>query len=186
MVQPQWFYAVGDQQHGPVAVEELRQMLAQGKLRPQDLVWHEKMAAWEPAARCPELFSSSTPPPAAPWQGGEFAPAAASARPRRSGLGVASFIIGIIVATVMLLLVFVAGFIEVSEPGGMDPESPQAIAIGLGILTASGVGVLGAALAVGALFQQRRSKVFAWIGLGINLMAVVGVCGLMVIGLALG
>lgn len=50
-----WFYAQHNQQHGPVTLEALVNMLQQGHLQPGDLVWREGMANWQPAGSVPEL-----------------------------------------------------------------------------------------------------------------------------------
>ena len=63
-----YFYALGDERHGPVSLEELRA----APLDPYTLVWREGMPDWEPARRMSELAdlfdhpspgALSTPPP---------------------------------------------------------------------------------------------------------------------------
>ena len=46
-----WFYAESGQTIGPVNDEEFERRVASGSVRPETLVWHEGMAAWEPWAR---------------------------------------------------------------------------------------------------------------------------------------
>ncbi len=43
-----WFYAEGGQQIGPVSEDEFRSLRAEGRIRPDTLVWREGMAQWEP------------------------------------------------------------------------------------------------------------------------------------------
>lgn len=57
-----WYYASQGQQLGPVAVDYLKRLLAEGHLSAQDLVWKEGMPDWVPAGECPELRPSGPPP----------------------------------------------------------------------------------------------------------------------------
>ena len=84
-----------------------------------------------------------------------------------SGLGIASCIIGVLAGLIEVAIVAIAGMIEVSTPGGMDENSPEAILIGLG---------------VGGL-MQRRKKLFAVLGVLVSLFVTCGVAGLFVLGL---
>lgn len=45
-----YYYAVNGQQTGPVAEEQLREMVASGALAASTLVWREGMAEWQPFA----------------------------------------------------------------------------------------------------------------------------------------
>jgi hypothetical protein len=51
-----YYYADGDQQHGPVSIEDLRAL----KLPPDTLAWREGLPDWVPIRSIPELASSST------------------------------------------------------------------------------------------------------------------------------
>lgn len=44
-----WYYVRNGQQNGPVGSPELRDLVAQGQLGPDDLVWAEGMVDWQPA-----------------------------------------------------------------------------------------------------------------------------------------
>jgi hypothetical protein len=46
----QWFYAVGGQQRGPVGIETLRELVANGLITAQTNVWCQGMTTWEPAS----------------------------------------------------------------------------------------------------------------------------------------
>ncbi len=59
-----WYYARGNQQFGPVALEQLVGLLASGQVQQGDLVWADGMAEWAPASTVPEL--SPKPAPVAP------------------------------------------------------------------------------------------------------------------------
>jgi hypothetical protein len=88
----QWYIAREGKQHGPLSDAEMRTFVAQGHLKPTDLIWRPGFADWRPA---PAVFPFQQPePPAAtprpttqgrraePARGS--APAAAAAAPERS------------------------------------------------------------------------------------------------------
>src|SRR5438876_9551733 len=52
----EWFYALDDQQKGPVTWEILQQLAASGKLQRNDMVWREGMAEWRKASQIDGLF----------------------------------------------------------------------------------------------------------------------------------
>lgn len=43
-----WYYAVGQEKQGPVSDEELGQLVQQGTITNESLVWQEGMADWQP------------------------------------------------------------------------------------------------------------------------------------------
>ncbi len=65
----QLYVAVGGAQSGPFNLDVLRQMVQQGSLKPDTLVWKQGMAAWTKASQVPEtagLFTPPGPPPVPP------------------------------------------------------------------------------------------------------------------------
>ena len=62
MAEQMWYYAEGDGQKGPVAWEQLWQMAQSGTIRPDQLVWTDGMANWQPAGQVPSLMPSAAPP----------------------------------------------------------------------------------------------------------------------------
>ena len=62
----QYFVAVGGQQTGPFSMPQLSQLVQNGNLTPQTLVWRQGMAGWEAAASVPELSALFAPPSASP------------------------------------------------------------------------------------------------------------------------
>jgi hypothetical protein len=62
----EWFYARGDQKHGPVSSAELSQLARNGKLLRTDLIWKEGMSQWRPAGEAAKLFEGVTNPEPAP------------------------------------------------------------------------------------------------------------------------
>lgn len=56
-----WYYVTGNQRNGPVSDDQLRQLAASRRLRPDDLVWKDGMADWVEAQRVVGLFGSTPP-----------------------------------------------------------------------------------------------------------------------------
>jgi hypothetical protein len=100
----EWHYGQGEEQHGPVPLEELRQLVASRQVQPTDMVWTQGMPDWLPANDVDELFPkqelASQPaaeklPPVSPEQPS----GAASASPlRTAAIGLAAFVVGLVVA----------------------------------------------------------------------------------------
>lgn len=86
-----------------------------------------------------------------------------------SGLGIASFIISILAFFVVIL--FFA--IDASETTA-----------GAGICGAAFANLVGIGLGIAGVAQGDRKKVFAILGLVFNVLAILGVVGLMLIGIA--
>jgi hypothetical protein len=59
----QWYIARDGKQHGPLSDIEMRTFVAQGHLKPTDLIWRAGFADWRPA---PAVFPFQSPEPAAP------------------------------------------------------------------------------------------------------------------------
>ena len=56
-----WYYAVNNEQKGPVNESDLKTQLATGKLPPDSLVWKDGMDNWTPASQV-AAFSFREPP----------------------------------------------------------------------------------------------------------------------------
>lgn len=104
---------------------------------------------------------------------------------KHSGLGISSFIISLGGGFVMFLLFGVAGFMETTTPGGIDENSGVAVLLGLVIFAVVAVHLLGLGLAIGALTQKDRKKVFSVLGLVFNALVIVGTVGLIALGNAM-
>jgi hypothetical protein len=61
-VDDSWYYAVGDQQQGPVSRSTLQQLLRSGQLSPDSEVWTSGMACWERAGNVQGLLPAMTSP----------------------------------------------------------------------------------------------------------------------------
>lgn len=59
----EWYYALGDEQKGPVTEEELRSMLLGGNLPVDIKVWSKGMSDWASAEKVPELYRAAPPVP---------------------------------------------------------------------------------------------------------------------------
>ena len=57
----QWYIAREGKQHGPLSDVEMRTFVAQGHLKPTDLIWRPGFADWRPA---PAVFPFQQPEPA--------------------------------------------------------------------------------------------------------------------------
>ncbi|SFN97732.1 protein of unknown function [Bradyrhizobium sp. Ghvi] len=64
-----WFYASEGKQQGPYPEGQFRDLIAQGIVRPETLVWTEGMAGWQKAAEIPGLISGGGAPPIIPAGG---------------------------------------------------------------------------------------------------------------------
>lgn len=62
-----WYYArQGNDRQGPVPEAEIRNLMAQGQLQPDDLLWREGLAAWTPLRDLAEFKSAPVAAPAIP------------------------------------------------------------------------------------------------------------------------
>ncbi|MGY8662123.1 DUF4339 domain-containing protein [Bradyrhizobium sp. UFLA05-109] len=64
-----WFYAAEGKQQGPYPEGQFRDLIAQGVVRPDTLVWTEGMAGWQKAAEIPGLMAGGGAPPIIPAGG---------------------------------------------------------------------------------------------------------------------
>lgn len=61
-----WFYAINEQQHGPVSTEAIRSLIQAGTLdRHNDLVWKDGMADWTPPEKIADFLTAATASPTA-------------------------------------------------------------------------------------------------------------------------
>lgn len=64
-----WFYASEGKQQGPYPEGQFRDLIAQGVVRAETLVWSEGMTGWQKAAEIPGLMSGGGAPPMMPAGG---------------------------------------------------------------------------------------------------------------------
>lgn len=101
---------------------------------------------------------------------------------RHSGLGIASLILSLGGGGLLFLLIVVAGYAEMSTPGGLDESAPTTMLLGLGILGAGVLEVVAVALGIAGLLQRDRRTLFAILGLVCAVGTLLGTGGLMVLG----
>jgi uncharacterized RDD family membrane protein YckC len=56
----QWYYAIKDQRNGPVAQAEFEQLVANGTITADTLVWRQGMANWQPYSQIDGAAASAT------------------------------------------------------------------------------------------------------------------------------
>ncbi len=101
---------------------------------------------------------------------------------KHSKLGIASFIMSIVIGILVLATIATAGVMQVSTPGGMDENAPETILIGLAIIGLLGLDLVAIALGFAGIFQKDCKKVFAILGLIFSMGVIIGTIGLMIIG----
>jgi hypothetical protein len=102
---------------------------------------------------------------------------------KHSGLGIASFIISIVVGIAVFVMIVVAAVAESASPDGVDEESPVAIILGLGLLMLLLLDFLALGLGIGGICQKGRKKVFSVLGTIFSCTTILGTIALLVIGL---
>jgi hypothetical protein len=102
-----------------------------------------------------------------------------------SGAGIASTIMAVVLGIAMFAILAYAGYVEIQTPGGINENSSAAMLIGLGMILGCGLLLVGAAIGAVGLFDKRRKKAFAIVGIVLNLSFVAGTIGLILIGLAM-
>jgi len=53
-----WYHLQGEEQHGPIALAEIRELVLDGTVTPDTYVWADGMPDWLPAREVPAI----TPP----------------------------------------------------------------------------------------------------------------------------
>jgi hypothetical protein len=53
-----WYHLQGEDQHGPITLDEIRRLVVDGQVAPDTFVWADGMPDWLPARQVPAL----TPP----------------------------------------------------------------------------------------------------------------------------
>ena len=119
---------------------------------------------------------------------------------KHSRMGIASFVISILVVLAILALV-VGGPLLISssesfDPQSFDPANPQSVdlsnptlialqVLGLGFIAGVLLSFVGLGLGVAGMVQRRRKRLFAVIGAVLNGLVVLGVIALVVLSIAL-
>jgi hypothetical protein len=100
-----------------------------------------------------------------------------------SGLGIASLVIGVFSILVAVGAIGLATFITATNPIAVQNEDPVLAVIGLGIIGAIGLSLMGMGLGIGSLFVGTRSKILGILGIVANFLVLFGLCGIMIVGI---
>ncbi len=124
--------------------------------------------------------------PAAPLEYGRVPGQGNGPAERHSGFGIASLVLGIGVAVILLVAMVVATVAVMDDPN-IDPEqSPPVIVAACSLLIGILLNVVGVILGIVGVVQSRRKKAMSIAGLVINGLILFGVLGLIAVGMALG
>ena len=101
---------------------------------------------------------------------------------KHSGIGIASFIISIVVGCLMLAVIGVGSMFAAHRVPG-ERMYPGQTLVGLAIILLTAVDVIAIGLAIAALCQSGKNRLFGILGLVFSGLTVIGVLGLIIIGL---
>lgn len=107
-------------------------------------------------------------------------------RQPHSVLGIASTVLAVLLFFAYIAVFAVAGIMAERQGGDLDENSPQAMVVGLAVIGLFGLSFLGLVLGIVGIVLPNRNKTFGWVGTALNAFILVGVCGLMCLGLAMG
>jgi hypothetical protein len=95
---------------------------------------------------------------------------------KHSGLGIFSFVIGVVVGILEFVILIVAGVVEITR--GLQSDTFSLSVIVICLFTGAGLSCFGLGLSVGAFFQKERLRIFPFLGFFLNLLIVVIMAGL--------
>ena len=101
---------------------------------------------------------------------------------KNSVLGIISTAIGIVTGASIFTLFIVAGYLEISTPGGVKEDSPILVVVGLVAIGMMLMLLIEIILGVVGIFQSNKKKIFSVLGLIINLMILLGTIAAVIIG----
>jgi hypothetical protein len=115
----QWHYQKGEETFGPIPEEQFRAMLADERVLPSDLVWHEGMPQRRPAGEVSEL---SIFLPNMPATTPSSHPRKRRARPHRGGTVLTLGVVGLVLCWICGIIAWVMGSRDLREMrrGRMD------------------------------------------------------------------
>ncbi len=82
-----------------------------------------------------------------------------------SGFGIWSFALALVCDAGIAALIIVAGFMEASNPGGIDETSTEAIVLGLALFAAIAANFVALGLGIAGIAQSDKKKAFAILGI---------------------
>jgi len=98
-----------------------------------------------------------------------------------SRLGVASFAISLIAGLLLIGSIFAAVSL-VGSSNTFDREVQTSLFVGLGVLTALALHLIGLIIGVIGLFQSNSKKIFTILGVLLNLVVLLGIAGILTSG----
>ncbi len=101
---------------------------------------------------------------------------------KHSGLGIASFVISILMAILSIGIVALVTALTFTNPNISD-ESPQMVLLGLGIMGSLAMMMVAIGLGIAGLCTRNRKKIYAILGLTFATVNALGIIGLMIIGM---
>lgn len=121
--------------------------------------------------------------PNQPWavQGASWQPYGPPPTLPHSGLGIASLAVALLTGLLDLILIVVAAIMD-SRPGGMDEDSPAAMAVGCSFVVLMFVNLVGLVLGIVGVALPGRNKLFPSLGIGFNGIVLLGMVALLCLG----
>ncbi len=104
---------------------------------------------------------------------------------KHSGLGIASFLVGLVAGLLEVTCLVIIGILQATNPRLIDDSTSLLLLIGFAILSGVPLGLLGIGLGFAGLCQ-RRKKLFAVMGVVISSLVVAGVAAMLVLGMTAG
>jgi hypothetical protein len=108
--------------------------------------------------------------------------AGAPIRVRHSGVGIASFVLGVLAGLTAFGLLAVGVTLAMGARGEIDDGTVMVASLGLGLMGAIALALVGLVLGIGGLAQANRRKVFAILGVCCNGVVLLGIAALIVLG----
>lgn len=121
----QWYCMTGGTRYGPTTEEEIRGWLAEGRLKPTDMVWAEGMPEWLPAGSAlPGTPGAAAPGPLPPLAPGALPPSPRYLKPHRGTTVLVLSILGWVVCCICSIIAWVMANNDLREmdAGLMDPS----------------------------------------------------------------
>lgn len=100
---------------------------------------------------------------------------------KHSGLGIASFVISLLVALGMCLLIALSSLALTAAGTSLNSELPV-IGVGILMMLTIGASLVSIGLGIGSLFEKLRRKVFGILGIVFSILTNVGLFVLVIIG----
>ena len=100
---------------------------------------------------------------------------------KHSRLGVASFVISLVTFVVEVIVIVLAGVLEIE--GQMSETSSAVVIVGMLIMLGMFANLVGVGLGIAAVVQKKAKKLFGILGLIFNSCLILLILGLMIIGI---